>query len=443
MIFLLALLVVACALAAVVRRMDVRLVLALGALALGGLGGDLRGVVVTFLRTMANEQFVVPICTAVGFAYALRQSGCDQHFVHLLAGPVRRVRFLLLPGAVAVGVMVNVPVVSQAGAAATVGPVLLPLLRTGGVAPPAAGAALLLGVSIGGELLNPGAPEYQTIDRAAGVSAPDCVHRAAPLLAVHVGVATILFWLIAARQPTLLGAAASPEPSVLAEERSSPDRVNLLKAAVPLLPLALLFVAGPPFGWLPIDRSWLVGADEGKVRAEPRLIGLAMLVGVVAAALVTPSAAGRSARSFFEGAGYAYTHVISLIVCAEAFGAGLRAVGLGPALGGLIAAESRLLLPLAIVLPLGFAFLCGSGFAATAALFGLFVAPSRATGTDPATIGVIVSLAAAAGRTLSPVAAVKLLSASMAGADPGQMTRLVVLPLLASLAVVLLVAALL
>ena len=52
----------------------------------------------------SNEKFVVPICCAMGFAYVLRHTGCDQHLVQLLVKPVRRVRILLLPGTVLIGV---------------------------------------------------------------------------------------------------------------------------------------------------------------------------------------------------------------------------------------------------------------------------------------------------------------------------------------------------
>ena len=82
----------------VLRRVDVRLVMSLAALALGVVAGDAAAVVQTFLATLSREQFVLPICSAMGFAYVLRHTGCDQHLVHLLVEPLRRVRFFLLGG---------------------------------------------------------------------------------------------------------------------------------------------------------------------------------------------------------------------------------------------------------------------------------------------------------------------------------------------------------
>lgn len=151
--------VVAVAVVAVARRLDVRLVLFVAALVLGGLAGDLGPVIRTFLVTLSSEQFIVPICSAMGFAQVLRYSGCDQHLVQLLVKPIRRVRALLIPGTVAVGCIVNISVISQASTAVAVSAVLVPLLRAARISATTIGAALLLGASIGGELLNPGIPK--------------------------------------------------------------------------------------------------------------------------------------------------------------------------------------------------------------------------------------------------------------------------------------------
>src|SRR5205823_3572352 len=115
----------------------------------------------------------------------------------LLVGPLRRVRFLLVPGTVVVSFLVNIPIISQTSTAATVGPVMMPLLQATGISSTSAGAALLLGSSIGGELLNPGAPEFQTIMEklpGEGLQTSDCVRVIATPLVFHLGLATLLFW---------------------------------------------------------------------------------------------------------------------------------------------------------------------------------------------------------------------------------------------------------
>jgi DcuC family C4-dicarboxylate transporter len=99
-----------------------------------------------------------------------------------------------------------------------------------------------------------------------------------------------------------------------------------------------------------------------------------------------------------------------------------------------------LLFPLASLLSLSFAWVSGSGMATTQSLFDFFVEPARLADADPLRVGAVVSLSAAAGRTLSPVAPVVLLAASFTRADPLAMMRRLALPLLAGLAAVVVAA---
>ena len=223
----------------------------------------------------------------------------------------------------------------------TIGPVLIPLLQAARLSPVTIGAALLLGSSIGGELFNPGTVEWQTLTNELKVPATMAIARVTPYLLLHLGVALALFWWLSARaearrDPKDLAAPPAPPDAapvngdgnravVTTEER--PFRVNLLKAAVPLVPVVLLFLAGPPLVWLKVDRAWLIGVGEPPLRLESRLIGAAMLVGSIAAALVSPRQAAGTAQAFFEGAGHAFARIVSVIVVANCFGKGMEAIG--------------------------------------------------------------------------------------------------------------------
>src|SRR5579864_5745401 len=289
-----ALAVIALVAVLIVRRVDVRLVLTLGALPLFIVTGKLPEMLVKFAAEMANPGTVVPICSAVGFAYVLKLTECDQHLVHLLLRPLRRIRALLIPGGIAAAYVVNSAVVSQTGTAAVVGPILLPLLRATGISPVTAGSLLLLGSSMGGELFNPGAVEIRTLASRVHLSSTEVVARTARLNLMACTTALLVMWWLAlraerhARQP--LGTpkdGAGPEKNA----EDTPVRVNLVKAAVPLLPLALLFSASA------VADSYLPRDLSGPVR-----ILAAMLVGVLAAGLTTPRLAGGLSTAFFEGA---------------------------------------------------------------------------------------------------------------------------------------------
>ena len=431
----LSLIVILLTVVAVLRGIDVRLALILAAIVLGLLGGNLPAIVRMFLSTLASEQFVVPICTAMGFAHVLRRTGCDQHLVHLLVKPIEYVRFLILPGAVLIGFLVNVPIISQTSTAVAVGPVLIPLLLAARITPATTGAALLLGASMGGDLLNPGAPELRTIAAALDIASTDCVVHVIPLLAVQLVVATLLFWILSVR--------AERRAPQVAGEPSEPDfRVNLVKALVPLVPLVLLFLTGGPFYLLRIPDGWLIDSTRAGEKAlfDGRLIGAAMLLGVVAAMAVSPRALPDSARSFFEGAGYAYAHIISLIVAARCFGAGMEHVGFAELLGQVTKQSPGLLVPSAVGVPLSFAWLSGSGMAAMQSVYGFFIAPAQAAGVSAVDLGALIAIAAAAGRSLSPVAAVTLMCSSLAQTSPIGVCKRLAIPILGALVCVLITA---
>jgi DcuC family C4-dicarboxylate transporter len=453
MILLLSAVIIAVAVYAIIRQVDVRLVLLLAALALGSLAGNPLAIVQTFLATLSREQFVLPICCAMGFAYVLRQTQCDQHLIHLLVEPLRRARLFLIPGAVLVGFLVNIPVISQTSTAVAIGSVLVPLLLAARVSPVTTGAALLLGSSLGGELLNPGAPELRTVASTLGISSALCVARVLPLLLVQLAVATILFWALSLRAEAeyhkqegddVAGANGTEAPATSSDEANAvpPFRVNLFKAMVPMVPLVLLFLTGPPLNVFQVPYDWLINPDsksgDDPRNFESRLIGAAMLVGVAVAATTSWRAVPGIARAFFEGAGYAITHIISLIVTAACFGAGIKQIGLAAQLGAAITAWPGLLVPAAGSLPLGFAWVSGSGMAATQSLFEFFVPPAQAIGIDPVHVGAMVSIGAAAGRTLSPVAAVTLMCAALTGTRPFDLIRRLALPLLLGLGAVVL-----
>jgi DcuC family C4-dicarboxylate transporter len=426
----LALGLIVAAVAAVFRGLDVRLVLFATALLLGALAGNVAPVIREFLGTISNEKFVIPICTAMGFARVLEHTGCDRHLVRLLVGPVRRARFLMVPGVVLIGFLVNIPVLSQSSTAVCLGTVVVRIMREARFSSVTIGAALLLGSSVGGELLNPGAPELLTISTSTGVAPvsmwPDLLRLVIPMLAIS----TLVFWaqeLWAERKGPV------PVPAKPAEE-SGMGPINPFKALVPVVPLALLFLSGPPLNWLTVPPELLVSSEgTDNPLYSTRLIGLAMLAGMAVAMVASPMQVMGSMKAFFDGAGYGLTNIISLIVTASCFGKGIEQVGLARHLGALIAGGSSLLYPLAGLVPAGFAFVSGSGMASTQSLYGFFHGPAVTLGEDPVSVGAMVSVGSAAGRTMSPVAAVVLMCAKLSKTEPFDLLKRVGPPLVVGL----------
>jgi DcuC family C4-dicarboxylate transporter len=438
---------VAAAVILVVKGWDVRLVLLSAALTISVVAGTVPIIIREFLATFSNEKFVVPICTAMGFAYVLRHTGCERHLVLLLVRPLRSVRKLLVPGVIIVGFLVNIPVISQTSTAVCIGPVVVPLMRAAGYSMATIGACLLLGSSVGGELLNPGAPELLTIFDRTGVSPIEQSQRYLPsLVLTQLAASMIGLWVLsvwwekrAAQSPEC----PSPDSQLITEDptNTTSERIRLWKAVVPLVPIGLLFASGlpEPFKLFDVPDHWVIlpQADGQRHPAyNSRLIGLAMLVGVLAAAVVTPNRSRDCVKQFFEGAGYGFTHIVSLIVTASCFGKAIESAGLAQVLGQLIAYAPHLMQPLAAFVPLGFAAISGSGMASTQSLYGFFHGPAVELGLDPVSVGSLVSLGSAAGRTMSPVAAVALMCATLTGTNSFALARRVAVPLLMGILVV-------
>lgn len=410
------------------RRVDVRLALSLGALGLFGLMDRLPDFFGTFAREMANPATIVPIGSAMGFSYVLRETGCDLHLIRMMLRPLRYVRALIVPGGIVVGYLVNTTLVSQTSAAAVVGPILIPLLRAGGASRVTAGAALLLGCSMGGELFNPGAVEVATLADLTGAAPTRVVSRVAPwnLLAASTGLG--VFWALDWRRRRRATEIAEAGP-----EGATEGRVNVFRAMVPLVPIVLLFTV-PKLVELP---------EKAYPRlAEPASILTAMLIGSALAGLSAPSKLGRLGAAFFEGAGYGYIHVISLIVTATVFTEGIKASGLIDLLVASLTGARLLAVALAIVLPWGLARVCGSGIAPAVAVMKALVPESNRLGLDALHLGAITSVAAHLGRTMSPAAAVVAMCATLSSTDRDELLRRVTPPLLAGLVVLLVTASL-
>ncbi len=410
--------ILAIALVLLVRRVDVRVVLIGTGLGLAVLAGRPMAVADTFTRAMVLPM-VAPICASMGFAAVLGVTGCDRQLVLLLTWPLRRARWAVLPGGIAAAYLVNIAVPSQSSTAAMLGPVLLPLIVASGFGREAAAAALVLGASFGGDLLNPGSQDIQLVAGTTGIRARDLSSRVLPAGPVGLMVAAAAFPLLNRRAVVTVEV-----PAETPEGRGGPPPTgptSHLKAAVPLIPILLLFLAHS--GWPPM--AWLLrvpSGDEWKPLAGALPVVRAMLIGAMAAALLAIRDVGRLTREFFEGMGTAYGNVISLTIAAQCFGSGIAASGMGDALLRHVGDSSWALATSAVAIPWGLSALSGSGSGPVLAFAQIGLAP---LGDRPgvATLGVLTCLGAGFGRTISPVSAVVVCGAGLAGVGPLAVVR--------------------
>lgn len=411
MTFALSLIVVAAAVYFMVRRFEVRLVLLASGLVLGLIAGRPLLLFDTFTRAMVAGM-VGPICAAMGFAAVVSATGCDKHLVHLLLMPIRRVRLLMLPGGVLVAYLVNMAVSSQTSTAAAIGPILVPLLLAAGFSKEVAGAALLLGASFGGDLLNPGAQDVVAIASVASVAAPQLSARVIPASVAGAITAALAFAFLNRRREATREVEAPPAPEDF--------RLSLLHALVPVVPIAMLLLAYG--GATPL--AFLIATppgDDWKPFAGSLPIVRAMLIGVVLALMVAHRDLQRLTRTMFTGIGEAYGTIISLTITAQCFGAGVAAVGLSAKLLEMARAFGFLAL-LAAGFPWALSLLSGSGSGPILTFAQTFL-PGLGPGDDAVRLGALACFGGAFGRTMSPVAAVVVYCSGLVAVSPIALIR--------------------
>ena len=346
---------------------------------------------------------------------------CDQHLVRLLLRPLQRLRWLLIPGGIAAGYLVNTTIVSQTGTAAVLGPILIPLLRAGGVAPATAGAILLLGSSMGGELFNPGAVEMRKLAELTGLSGPAVVARLEPAEPAGLrrrpccrsGSLAAIGRGQRSRSPPE-PARRSSRPADRSIRRSTRSRRSCRSSR--------LSCSSPTRAWEPTRPC---GRSRARPRSWPRCS-----IGIVLAGSTSPRLCGQLATAFFEGAGYAYTHVISLIVAASTFAEGIRHSGLIEMMVQVLVGWPKAALVVGTLAPWALAVVSGTGIAPAVSIMEFFVPVAASMGLDPVRLGTVAALGSHFGRTMSPAAAVVAMSARLAGVPASELIRRVTIPLL-------------
>jgi DcuC family C4-dicarboxylate transporter len=163
--------------------------------------------------------------------------------------------------------------------------------------------------------------------------------------------------------------------------------------------------------------------------------GTALLVGTFVAALTSPRRAGRAAVAFFDGAGFAYNHVISLIIVATAVSDGILHNGLIKTAADGLQGRPAGIAVLSVFLPWALATVTGTGIGTAIACIRAIVPLAPGMGLNPVRVGSLIAISAQFGRTVSPWAPVVLMCATLSRTRPIELVKRAVLPLLAGGAV--------
>jgi DcuC family C4-dicarboxylate transporter len=425
MIDIFAAVVVVVMFAAVIRGAEVRLALLAAGAVLALVAMRPVAWFEAFSTSMVITGLITTILPALGFTAVMRMGHCDQHLVRLMLRPLLGMRAGIVPAVVVAVVLLAAALSSAAATAAATGVVLIPAMIALGVHPAMAAAAVIGGTW--GGVFNPGSPHPALIGAIAHRTVIEVIlahmRSTVPATFVYAGVLYLVArWLGEDIRPDKLRPGSTAQPNGQPAEAAP---VSLARAAMPVLPLALLIITVPQFGlttaWLPQGMSVLQ----------------AMTVGTVATALVARLKPGQVSKTFFDGMGGAYGGVIGIIIAAGVFIGGLNALGcIDRLIETLKHVQSAV--PLAgMIGPFGIAVLSGSGDAATIAFNQAVLPHAESLGIGPVSLGNIAMICGALGRGMSPVAAATAIAAGYAGVSVFDIAKRTALPAIVTAIVVM------
>lgn len=381
------------------KRHESRMVLIAAGILMCIIAGKPMAALDAFAKSMTNSGLITSVCSCMGFAWCMKYTGCDKHLVVAIGKVLKKMGFLLIPGATLATFVVNIAIPSAAGCSAAVGVIFIPILMAAGVHPAMAAAAVKSGTY--GSMLNPGLVHNGVIAKLAGTQITDVIGNHMMATVAGVIVAAVVLTVIAIVLKENKGYV--PEGSVVDDDSFS---VNAIYAIMPLVPVIILLL--------------------GSTKVVPVLkmgVPQAMIIGAILALAATRKSPVELTKSFFNGMGDAYANIIGIIISVGVFVAGLKALGLIKALIAWMLNSTGIVKIAATFGPFLLALISGSGDAATVA-FNEAVTPHAAEfGISTMNMGSIAALGGTLGRTISPIAGATIICAGIAGVDPMEVCK--------------------
>ncbi|MDL0088560.1 C4-dicarboxylate transporter DcuC [Campylobacter gastrosuis] len=360
-----------------------------------------------FTKSMTQAGLIKAICAAMGFAYVMKFTKCDEHLVLLLTKPMRNVGFFLIPLTFCATYLINIAIPSAAGCSAAVGATLIPLLMSSGVHPAMAGAAVFAGTF--GSVLSPGSAHNVFVADMAKLNVQDVIAvqlpnalAAALIVLVMLCVSAIFFKDFSKGQNfnTNNGEIVATSP-----------KINVLYAITPLIPLVILIIGGTSLNQI----SWLKWTKMG--------VAEAMILGAIIAIFITQTNPQKITKEFFSGMGSAYAEVIGIIIAAGVFVAGLKACGAIDAVILWLKGSSEFAKYGGTFVPYAMGVVTGSGDAAAMAFNQAVTIHAADFGYKQTDLGMAAAISGALGRSSSPIACAAIICASLAMVSPVELAK--------------------
>ena len=392
-----------------------------------------------FTSYMTKAGLIKAICASMGFAFVMKFTECDRALVNLLTRPLGNIGFLLIPIVVALTYFINIAIPSAAGCSAAVGATLIPVMMAAGVKPEMAGAAVFAGTF--GSVLSPGSAHNVFV--ADMVKAHNPSYTVQDVIAVQFSSAiTALIVVLIVMSITAIvckdytkgvnylaqkegGANSAASNSVDGSNLDAqPQKINVLYALMPLVPLVILVIGGTSLNQVSFLKWTKMGVAE------------AMLLGAILTIAVTLTDPQKITKEFFKGMGSAYADIIGIIIAAGVFVAGLSACGAIDFVIEWLKNEQGYVKFGGTFVPFFMGVVTGSGDAASMAFNTAVTVHADALGFEQDKLGMAVAISGALGRSASPIAGACIVCAGLAMVSPIQIAKRTALGMFLSVCVI-------
>ena len=380
------------------KRHESRMVLIAAGILMCCIAGKPMASLDAFAKSMTNAGLITSVCSCMGFAWCMKYTGCDKHLVLAIGKVLKKMGFLLIPGATLATFVVNIAIPSAAGCSAAVGVIFIPIMMSAGIHPAMAAAAVKSGTY--GSMLNPGLVHNAVIAKLANTQITTVIGNHMMATVAGVVVAAVVLTVLSIVMKENKGYV--PEGGAAVEDMT----INPLYSLMPLVPVIILLLG-----------------STGVVPALKMGVPHAMVIGAIISLAVTRKNPVELTKSFFNGMGDAYANIIGIIISVGVFVAGLNALGLIKALINWMLNSTGIVKIAATFGPFLLALISGSGDAATVA-FNEAVTPHAAEfGLQTMNMGSAAALGGTLGRTISPIAGATIICAGIAGVDPMEVCK--------------------
>ncbi len=400
--------IVVLAFVAIIKQYEVRAVLFGAGLVMCLMAGHPLAAFDSFSKMLVSGWLVPIIVCAMGFAQVISLTECDKHFSYFALRHVLKFKVFLIPGTVIVTWILAMAMNSPAGLAATVGPIIIPVLIRAGIHPAMAGATLL--VATWGGCASISSPHIALITGFSHSDVADVVIRTFPAAMAVLVVCSIGMVITAKLKKENKGYQLNNGQSSEDVTREiNSFKVNYLKVLMPLLPLLLLIL-----GSKQVDLIYRFSIPQ------------VMLFCTILTFIVTWTSPFEVSKRFCKGMGEGFGSIVSIIAAAAVFTAGMNEIGLISVLLDAMKSSESLAKFAGSWGPFAIAALSGSGDAATMAFNNAITPHAPTIGLDIDLLGMTAYYGGSLGRTISPVAGVCIILAGAAGVNPLELSKRVI-----------------